>query len=231
MFPAHRSPPHPSDFRTKVFSVNPFDNRETVSHYEAWYTTSGKRADRLEKVLLSKLVARFPAAHTLLEVGCGTGHFTRWFPSCGLHSTGIDSSRPMLAEAKRQGTSRCLQANAEQLPFPKNAFDLVVYITALEFMKNPAEALTEGLRVARRGLILGILNRQSLLGAALHRKGGAIWQSAHLFTPGELDSLIRHLGFRKDAYYRRTTLFRCLPWSSRLPWGGFIGAAIIKTNQ
>ncbi|MBN1135320.1 MAG: hypothetical protein JXM73_01975, partial [Anaerolineae bacterium] len=58
--------------------VNPFANLGLASGYEAWYETTGRRADRLEKALLKQLLARFPQASSLLEVGCGTGHFTRW---------------------------------------------------------------------------------------------------------------------------------------------------------
>ena len=36
-------------------------------------------------------------------MGCGTGHFTRWFAAKGLEAVGIDPSRPMLEAARRAG--------------------------------------------------------------------------------------------------------------------------------
>jgi hypothetical protein len=58
-------------------NMNPFVDPALVAGYETWYQTTGRRADRLEKELLAWLLARFPSAGTLLEVGCGSGHFTR----------------------------------------------------------------------------------------------------------------------------------------------------------
>lgn len=56
--------------------ANSFTNPSIVAGYEAWYETTGRRADRLEKALLKRLLAGFPRVRALLEVGCGTGHFT-----------------------------------------------------------------------------------------------------------------------------------------------------------
>lgn len=63
---------------------NPFANSVLVAGHKAWYETTGHQADRLEKALLRRLMTGFPQASTLLEVGCGTGHFARWFSEHGL---------------------------------------------------------------------------------------------------------------------------------------------------
>jgi len=76
--------------------INPFTNLDMALGYEAWYDGTGRRAHRLEKALLKRLLACFPQAGTLLEVGCGTGHFTRWFDERGLQAAGLDLSQPML---------------------------------------------------------------------------------------------------------------------------------------
>ena len=52
--------------------------------YESWYEGEGRRADILERELLNRFLQRFPGVRTILEVGCGTGHFTRWFDAQGL---------------------------------------------------------------------------------------------------------------------------------------------------
>jgi SAM-dependent methyltransferase len=67
---------------------NPFDNKVVASGYEAWSASRGRRADRLEKQLLAEQLAAFPCGATVLEVGCGTGHFTRWLAECGLRVVG-----------------------------------------------------------------------------------------------------------------------------------------------
>ena len=96
--------------------LNPFENPAIVEGYEACYETTGRRADRLEKALLQKLLDGFPAVHTLLEVGCGTGHFTRWFQERGLQAVGLDRSTLMLAEAVRLGRLQCVHGDALSLP-------------------------------------------------------------------------------------------------------------------
>jgi ubiquinone/menaquinone biosynthesis C-methylase UbiE len=207
--------------------VNPFANPGMASGYEAWYERTGCRADRLEKALLKRLLARFPQAGTLLEVGCGTGHFTRWFDELGLQAAGLELSLPMLAEASRLGSPPCVRGDALALPFSSAAFDLVVLITTLEFVVDPIQALAEALRVARRGLILGVLNRQSLLGWQLKREGGPIWDAARFFTPAELTHLMgRAVAGRRVELVWRTTLWPVWPGKLPLPWGGFIGMAV-----
>ena len=207
--------------------ANPFTNPTMVAGYEAWYETSGLRADRLEKALLKRLLAGFSRARTLLEVGCGTGHFTRWFGEQGLQMMGLDFSPPMLAEAVRLGSPPCVQGDALALPFRAGAFDLVALITTLEFVTDPVQALSEATRVARHGLILGVLNQQSLLAWRRKRSGAPLWQEARFFTPAELVRLVQQAAAGKRVkIVWRTTLWPVWPGQLPLPWGGFIGMAV-----
>jgi SAM-dependent methyltransferase len=144
--------------------ANPFDDAAVASRYEGWYVGRGRRADGLEKELLEKLLGRFPAAASILEVGCGTGHFTRWFAQKGFDVVGLDVSEAMLREARRLGgPTNYLRADALSLPFADRSYDLTTMITTLEFLADPVRALAEAARVARQGLLLGVLNRWSVL--------------------------------------------------------------------
>ena len=56
-----------------------------TSRYEVWYTTPrAYRAGQAERALLAWLLRSFPQVRSVLEVGCGTGHFTAWLVSIGL---------------------------------------------------------------------------------------------------------------------------------------------------
>jgi ubiquinone/menaquinone biosynthesis C-methylase UbiE len=212
----------------KRFTSNPFADSAVASGYEAWYETTGRRADRLEKALLKQLLARFPRASTILEVGCGTGHFTRWFGEQGLRVMGLDLSRSMLAEAVCLVSPPYVCGDALALPFSTGAIDLVTLVTTLEFLPDPVQALAEALRVARQGLVLGVLNRQSPLGRQSKREGGSVWGVAQLFSPAELSRLVhRAAAGRPTGITWRTTLWPFWSGALPLPWGGFIGMAVM----
>jgi len=138
--------------------------------YEAWYQTArGKWIAGIEWKLLFNLI-RPDANRTLLDVGCGTGHFTRRFAAAGLSVTGVDPNQAALAYACQQdGDIEYLQADALFLPFSSGSFDYVSAITSLCFVEPPQQALQEMWRVTRRGLLLGVLNEHSLL----------YWQKRH----------------------------------------------------
>ena len=208
--------------------VNPFDDPAVASRYEDWYAGSGHRADQLEKGLLSKLLAGFADARSALEVGCGTGHFTRWLAERGLRVTGLDISPTMLAEAQCYGSPACVLGDAFALPFASRAFDLAFLITTLEFVSDPLRALAEAARVARQGVVVGTLNRRSLFGLRRRASHDRVWQSARFFSPKELARLARQAARgRVKAVRWRTTLWP-LPGLGTLPlpWGGFVGLAL-----
>lgn len=205
---------------------NPFAQPALAAGYQAWYSTSGRRAAQRETRLLQWLLEKFPEARTVVEVGCGTGQFTCWFKAQGLKAIGLDISVAMLEEAARLGKGIWVRGDALELPFADDSFDLAAFITTLEFLPDPVRALSEARRVARQGLILGVINRSSLLGRRYRRQGGPIWEAARFFTPRELVLTARRAaGVRADISWK-TTLWPLWPGAMHLPWGGFIGMAV-----
>jgi SAM-dependent methyltransferase len=209
-------------------SPNPFDSPAVASGYEAWYAGKGSRADILEKALLGKLLGLFPQASSVLEVGCGTGHFTRWLMDKGLDAVGLDVSEAMLKEARVLGGPRYIVGDAHTLDFADRSYDMTALITTLEFLRDPAIALAEAVRVARQGVLLGVLNRWSLLALRYRLSGKDTWQCARFFGPLELARMMRQAaGPRLGRIFWRTTLWP-IPGVRDLilPWGGFIGMAV-----
>ena len=241
---------------------NPFEGDSLAQHYEQWYEVGeGHRADLLEKELLGELLGGFDCFDTslhfvprllnpaplrtqpkgfssvqsLLEIGCGTGHFTRYFATFFPSVVGMDISPAMLKEAKRLNADRripYLMGDALHLPFSDASFDVVAFITTLEFLNNPQQALKEAGRVARQGLLLGVLNAYSLMGIARRLEGlkkTTIFNHAHFYSVGELSKLVRKsLSHRKNKVFWRTTLFpKLVPLKgSAFPFGGFIGMRV-----
>jgi SAM-dependent methyltransferase len=207
--------------------TNVFDDLGTAAAYEGWYGGPGQRADRLESALLEKLLAGFAGSTRLLDVGCGTGHFARQFAAGGLAVVGLDVSRAMLAEARKWNGLDYVLGDALSLPFADGSFDLTSIITTLEFVPDPIRALSEAVRVSRRGILLGVLNRWSVQAVRRRSSDDPIWTGAHFFSPFELSRIVRHAaGPRLEGITWRTTLWH-LPFVADLPlpFGDFIGLA------
>ncbi len=201
--------------------------------YEAWYEQGfGRRAVRQEEALLHQQLQQFTGATSLLEVGCGTGHFTRWFAQQGLHVIGLDVSPAMLEQARLHNGARYLQGDAQALPFENQQFELVALITTLEFVTDPVQVLREAMRVARQGLLLGVLNRQSLVEYLRLLRGqrpAGVLAQAHRFSVKEFTRLVRQAaGTRSLIITWRTTIFPGpLPLGAiGLPWGEYLGIAV-----
>lgn len=206
---------------------NPFDDVDLAADYEGWYRTVGQRASRLEKRLLGRLLDDFGPLRSVVEIGCGTGHFTRWLEGTAPLALGADRSLPMLAEARRHGSRRLVAGDASSLPFPDAFCDVVLLVTTLEFVDRPDVVLREAARVARRGLVIGALNRHSLLGRRLAHRAEPPWTSARLLTVAELKRLAAGAApTPRPAVRWRTTLWAVGSCDLPLPWGDFIGVSV-----
>lgn len=201
--------------------------------YEAWYEQGfGSFAVRQEEALLYQQLQRFPGATSLLEVGCGTGHFTRWFAKLGFHVIGLDASPAMLEQARLRNGTSYLQGDARALPFENQRFDLVALITTLEFVTDPVQALREAMRVARQGLLLGVLNRHSLLEYMRLLRGqrlAGVLAQAHRFSVKELKRRVRQAAGKRSLMTTwRTTIFpgRLPLGATWLPWGEYLGMSV-----
>jgi SAM-dependent methyltransferase len=201
--------------------------------YEAWYATPrGRRADRAERGLLEHLMVPFATARSALEIGCGTGHFTQWLAGRLPSVVGLDHAPAMLAQARRHPRLRLVCGDAHQLPLRNRAVDLGVFVTTLEFLEQPALALTEAARVARRGVLVVALNRWSLGG--LSRRVGR--DSRRSLLSHAADFTLASL--RELASTAAGPRLRALRWASALfpgglarkpaqiPLGGVIGIAV-----
>lgn len=169
-------------------------------------------------------------------MGCGTGYFSRRFAEAGLAVTALAPDLAALRYAAEQGgVVTCLAATATALPFPDQAFDHCIAVTSLCFMGDPLRAIEEMLRVTRRGVVLGLLNRRSLLYRLKSGRGSyqgarwdsrealrvwlagiqppprAVWRTAVFFPDGgRLARLAEHV------------------LSNHFPWGGFLAVKLTR---
>ena len=210
-----------------------------AGQYEAWYATPpGRRADRAERALLAWLLEGFPRAQHVLEVGCGTGHFTAWLASQGWRVIGLDRAPAMLAEVRQNRPDMTVMVgDAHSLPMREGAIDLVVFVTTLEFLDEPARALAEATRVARQGLVVVALNRWSLGG--LSRRWGSqarqpLLGQARDTSVVSLWAMVKAaVGTRLQAIHWVSTLFPDGLWrvQAPIPLGAVIGMAARMTGK
>jgi ubiquinone/menaquinone biosynthesis C-methylase UbiE len=208
---------------------------QAVRGYEAYYSTKYKRADVLEKRLLKRLLDQFDGIERLLEVGCGTSHFTRWMDSLGVECYGLDISRLMLKEAKRLWAGgRLLQGESCHLPFSSKSFDVVTCVACLEYMPDIVGVFAEACRVARKGIIVGLMNRWSLPTVRrmfqIRIGRNPYYRNAKFYSILDMKRIL-HETFSKrcSVVYWSTTVFprafRDMS-SAFFPFGSFLGIAV-----
>jgi SAM-dependent methyltransferase len=206
----------------------------TPEEYDRWYQTPrGRWIGQLEYGLVRSLLKPRPE-ESLLDVGCGTGYFTRCLARDQAAAVvGVDPDPAVIEYARLHAANRerYIVAPGEALPFSSRAFDLSVSITAMCFVQDQVKFLREMARVTHRCFAVGLLHRHSLLWRCEGRGGGqGGYRGAHWHTKQEVVGIFAAAGL--FPIFMRTALHfpsgnsvarmfeRILPiwW----PWGGFI---------
>ena len=112
---------------------------------------SPQRMALLEAERVVQLTREGITAHSLLDIGTGSGLFAQAFAAGGLQVTGIDLQERMLAAARAFVPEVEFRiASAEALPFPDEAFDLAFLGHVLHESDAPLLVLQETFRVIRK---------------------------------------------------------------------------------
>jgi len=170
-----------------------------AEHYDDWYESAlGSLYDRLEKKAVDRFLVERRYKGKLLEVGCGTGHWSEYFSSKGFEVTGIDISADMIKVAQRKNivNSRFEIADGENIPFAAQSFDIAAAITTLEFTLNPVKMLSEMARCVKKngGIIVGVLNSLNSYNQKRKNNPGSVYSSANLFSPQQIYNLLASYG-------------------------------------
>ena len=129
-----------------------------------------------DRILDLVLLSRY--AQHALDVGCGTGFLAFELTARGHRAIGVDFAPAMIAEARRKAKARGLivrfqQADAEQLPFARGRFDLVMSRHLLWTLPHPEAAIDEWIRVLRPGGRLVVVDGQFDVGVSAGSSGSA----------------------------------------------------------
>jgi len=196
-------------------SASRFDFDAVAAQYDRWYETAqGRLFDRLEKRAVLRLYRTPGRGESLLEVGMGTGWWSRFFSGLGFEVTGIDVSPKMVETARSKDIPNAAfeMADAHCLPFQDGSFSVSVAVTTLEFTRNPEAVLREMARCTKPNgtILLGVLNADAPLNQERQAQPDGPFAFARLFTAEELYGLLSNYG--------RTTLRSCaFPVSMKAP--------------
>jgi len=184
-------------------------------------------------------VAALRPGERVLDVGCGTGIVTRLAAAEVVPDgsvVGLDPDPGMLAVARTPAAGEeieWIEAGAESMPLPDEAFDVVLCQMSLQFVPEPARALAEMHRVLTPGgrLVLNVPGPISpvfgSLAGAMERHiapeaAGFVTHVFSLHDTSDLARLLEEAGFREVSVEADTKELR-LPAARDFLWQ-YIGA-------
>jgi len=219
-----------------------FDFDAVADSYDQWYQTAeGAMYDRLEKKAICRFLRKKSQGRKLLEVGCGTGHWSRFFSDCGFEVTGVDISESMIkiAQGKNIADASFQIADIHSLPFADNSFDVTAAITTLEFAGNVELVLQEMARCTRKPsgqLLIGVLNVLARLNRSRQQNSESLYAKADLFSPEQLKKRLSKYGQTElctagfipgQKYLLPLSPFiDAVGWFFHLPYGAFIAGQV-----
>jgi ubiquinone/menaquinone biosynthesis C-methylase UbiE len=219
-----------------------YDFDALADKYDSWYENAkGRMYDYLEKKAISRYLPTSTKGEKLLEIGCGTGYWSRFFSEYGFEVTGVDISERMINIAKSKNISNASfqVADGHFLPFADETFDVTAAITTLEFVRDAKAVVREMIRCTRkpRGqLLVGTLNALAPLNRNRKQRPESPYAKAKLFSAGELKQLLEPFGRlamitagfvpNKKLFFPLAPLFDAIGRFLHIPYGAFIAAEV-----
>jgi len=152
------------------------------------------------------------APASILDAGCGEGELMRRgaLPD-GVPVTSLDLNPASLQYFRAHSTPRDLVcASLHALPFAATRFDAVLCLEVLEHLPDPAAALAELSRVARKAVILSVPHEP-------YFRIGNVLRGKHLSRWGDHPEHIQHWNVRTfrallEPRVRQVRLLDACPW-------------------
>ncbi len=143
----------------------------------------------------------------ILDAGCGTGYNIQHYENAGHRVFSFDLSDDALAGVRKRGIRKVCRASVTQIPYPSEAFDLVLSfeVVCQIPVDDAAVALREMFRVLKPGGSLYVRLPAFEWMRSSHDEAIA---TAHRYTKPELIRMLRQVGFEiRLASYANALLF------------------------
>jgi len=217
-----------ADEQTEVWQRYFRRRAEALGDSEAANSYFNLRSFRIIRDNLLKLVGR-PEGLSILDVGCGTGHFTGSLAEAN-RLVGVDTSLEMAAFARNKGLAAVCSTGIK-LPFGPAGFSLVIATNIIQSFPEGGPFVAEAARVLRPGgkLILCAPNRRNPSMAALRRIERRKYRHLSVYSAAELRRLFTAAGLRVASllffYFPLRTVVK-IPGDARV---GFLGDRLSST--
>ena len=177
------------------------------------YASGGMK--RRAEFFQTDVLPRLAPAGDWLDLGCGSGVFSRMVAARGANVLGLDGS-PAMVEAAKCATkgqgARFAVGRVEDLAAMEQTFDGAICLSVIEYLDRPADALAAlaahlkpngrlGLSAPNRASTLRLAQRALRPVAELAGAKSLAYMdsSRHLWTRDELARLLRAAGFEIEA--------------------------------
>ena len=161
---------------------------DLANRYDSWFETPlGKKIFESEKSCIEKLINKVEDKFAV-DLGIGTGLFTKILREKGYKVIGIDISDEMLKIAKNRGFEVIKHDLNEPLPFNDESFDFVFSMTSIEFLKNPENLFEEVKRVLKKDGEFLLITLNSLSLWAFVRRVKGLFIKNYVFKKGRFYS-------------------------------------------
>lgn len=177
--------------------------------YDVWFETPmGRLIKSYESKLILRMLTPVPG-EVILDVGCGTGIFTKDILEAGARVVGLELSFTMLSRALTKFGGQIFQpviGDMRRLPFTNSSFHKAVSITAIEFIQDARGAIEELFRITKPGGIIVVATLNSLSPWAKRRKeaaqkGHPLFRHTIFRSPDEMRGLSRVEGIVETAIH------------------------------
>jgi SAM-dependent methyltransferase len=149
-----------------------------IVHTKKSYDTYGKEYHRdrtdsrmnfynrfLEKPTMKKLLKNIVDGKRVLDLGCGSGVFTKDLINWGGKVKGIDLSKTLIEIAKKENPkAKFYIGNAVKTPFDDSEFDIVASNLVVHYFKDVKPLFKEVARVLKKGGIFVFYTHHPLIG-------------------------------------------------------------------
>jgi ubiquinone/menaquinone biosynthesis C-methylase UbiE len=182
-----------ADAEAKVWQGYFRRQAETLGDSESANSYFNLRSFRIVKDSLLKLIGR-PAGLSILDIGCGTGHFSQSLAGAN-RLVGVDISFEMAAYAREKGLAT-VQSTGNKLPFAPETFALVIANNIIQSIREAGPFVAEAARVLRPGgrFILCAPNSRNLMMPALRRLERQKYRHLSIYSAAQLRQLLRVAG-------------------------------------